>query len=272
VSENKMNSPHKLEPGQEVNLAEIPADGKLFHDDRKEAKKEFKLLRKEFRELQLRLYAEDKHQMLIVFQAMDAGGKDGTIRATTQGVNPQGVRVSSFKAPNKNELAHDFLWRIHPHAPARGMISIFNRSHYEDVLVVRVDNLVPESVWRPRYEHINNFERLLVGSETTILKFYLHIDKEEQRERFQERVDMPKKNWKFSFEDLEKRKQWDEYMAAYEEMLEKTTTNYAPWYVIPANQNWYRNLAIERVIVGTLKELDPQYPSAVGDLKGIVVD
>jgi polyphosphate kinase 2 (PPK2 family) len=152
------------------------------------------------------------------------------------------------------------------------MISIFNRSHYEDVLVVRVDNLVPESVWRPRYEHINHFEKLLVDSKTTILKFYLHIDREEQRERFQERVDIKEKNWKFSFEDLEKRKQWDDYMAAYEEMLEKTTTAYAPWYIIPANQNWYRNLAIERVIVGTLRELDPKYPSPVGNLTGIIVE
>jgi PPK2 family polyphosphate:nucleotide phosphotransferase len=267
-----MSNTHKLEPGQKVNLADIPADGKEFHDNRKEAEKEFKDLRKEFRELQARLYAEDKRQLLIVFQAMDAGGKDGTIRAITQGVNPQGVRVASFKAPSKTELAHDFLWRIHPHTPARGMISIFNRSHYEDVLVVRVDKLVPESVWRPRYDHINNFEKLLADSMTTILKFYLHIDREEQRERFQERVDIKEKNWKFSFEDLEKRKQWDDYMAAYEEMIEKTTTEYAPWYVIPANQNWYRNLAIERVIVGTLNEIDPQYPSPVGDLSGIIVE
>lgn len=267
-----MSEMHKLEPGQKVNLAEISADGKDFHDNRKKAEEEFKDLRKEFRELQARLYAEDKRQLLIVFQAMDAGGKDGTIRVITQGVNPQGVRVSSFKAPSKNELAHDFLWRIHPHAPARGMISIFNRSHYEDVLVVRVDKLVPEAVWRPRYHHINNFERLLADSNTTILKFYLHIDREEQRERFQERVDIQSKNWKFSFEDLEKRKQWDDYMVAYEEMLEKTTTEYAPWYVIPANQNWYRNLAIERIIVGTLKSLDPQFPSPVGDLSGIVVE
>lgn len=266
-----MNDTHKVEPGQTVNLADVPADGKDLHDNRKAAEKEFKKLRKEFRELQAKLYAEDKRQMLIVFQAMDAGGKDGTIRAITQGVNPQGVRVSSFKAPSKTELAHDFLWRIHPHAPARGMISIFNRSHYEDVLVVRVDNLVPESIWRPRYDHIINFERNLFDSNTTILKFYLHINREEQRERFQERVDMPSKNWKFSFGDLEKRKQWDNYMAAYEEMMEKTSKAYAPWYVIPANQNWYRNLAIERVIVDTLRELNPQYPSQADDLSGVVV-
>jgi len=267
-----MSDTHKVFPGQTINLAEIDANGKHLHDNRKVAEKEFKTLREEFRGLQARLYAEDKNHLLIVFQAMDAGGKDGTIRAVTQGVNPQGVRVTSFKAPSKIELAHDFLWRIHPHAPARGMISIFNRSHYEDVLIVRVDNLVPETVWRPRYEHIINFERNLFDANTTILKFYLHIDREEQRERFQERVDEPEKNWKFSFEDLEKRKQWDDYMKAYEEMLEQTSTEYAPWYVIPANQNWYRNLAIERVIVDTLKDLDPQYPSPVGDLAGVVVE
>jgi PPK2 family polyphosphate:nucleotide phosphotransferase len=267
-----MSDTHQLEPGQKINLSEIPADGKLYHDDRKKAEKEFKGLRNDFRDLQARLYAEDKRQMLIVFQAMDAGGKDGTIRAVTQGVNPQGVRVVSFKAPSNSELAHDFLWRIHPHAPARGMISIFNRSHYEDVLIVRVDNLVPESVWRPRYAHIRNFEKNLYDANTTILKFYLHIDREEQRERFQERVDIPEKNWKFSFEDLEKRKQWDDYMVAYEEMLEETTTDYAPWYVIPANQNWYRNLAIERVIVNTLRNLDPQYPLPEGDVTGVIVE
>ncbi len=268
-----MSDTHRIQPGQSVNLSEISAEGKLLYEDGKKAgKKAFKELRDQFRELQARMYAEDKQSLLIVFQAMDAGGKDGTIRAITQGVNPQGVRVASFKGPSKKELAHDFLWRIHKETPERGMIRIFNRSHYEDVLVVRVDNLVPESVWRPRYEHINNFERLLADSGTRILKFYLHIDKDEQRERFQERVDIPEKNWKFSFEDLEKRKQWDDYMVAYQEMLEKTSTEYAPWYVIPANQNWYRNLAIERVIVDTLNDMDPQFPPPEGDVSGVVVE
>ena len=267
-----MSDTHKLVPGQEVDLSAISADGKEYHDDRKKAEKEFKELRRQFRALQARLYAEDKHKVLIVFQAMDAGGKDGTIRAITQGVNPQGVRVTSFKAPTAIELARDFLWRVHFQVPARGMIGIFNRSHYEDVLVVRVDNLVPESVWRPRYAHINNFERLLYDAGTTIIKFYLHISPDEQRERFQERVDDPEKNWKFSFDDLEKRKQWNDYMAAYEEMLEQTTTEYAPWYVIPANQNWYRNLAIERVIVDTLELLNPQYPVQTADLSGVLVE
>lgn len=267
-----MPNTHRLRPGQAVSLSTIPADGKEYHSDRKEGEKEFKKLRAEFRDLQARFYAEDKHKLLIVFQAMDAGGKDGTIRAVTQGVNPQGVIITSFKAPSKIELAHDYLWRIHSAVPARGMIGIFNRSHYEDVLIVRVDNLVAESIWRPRYQQINEFEQLLTSTGTTILKFYLHIDKEEQRERFQERIDDQTKNWKFSFEDLEKRKQWDDYMAAYEEMLQQTTTEHAPWYVIPANQNWYRNLAIERAIANALRQLDPQFPPPEGDVSGIVVE
>ncbi len=267
-----MPNDHKLTPGQKIYLNFTPADGKKFHKNRDKAEIEFKKLRKEFRELQTRLYAANKHKLLLVFQAMDAGGKDGTIRAVTQGVNPQGVRVTSFKAPSTIERAHDFLWRVHKAVPAKGMIGIFNRSHYEDVLVVRVDNLVPESVWRPRYDHINNFEKMLADSGTTILKFYLHISKEEQRERFQERIDLPEKNWKFSFEDLEKRKQWDDYMVAFEEMMQHTSTEYAPWYVIPSNQNWYRNLAISRVIVKTLRQLNPQFPPPEGDVSGVVVE
>jgi len=267
-----MQDIHQLTPGQNTSLADIPADGGEYHSAKKKAEKEFNELRKEFRDLQAKLYAEDKRKILIVFQAMDAGGKDGTIRAITQGVNPQGVRITSFKVPSKLELAHDFLWRIHLAVPSRGMIGIFNRSHYEDVLVVRVDNIVPEAIWRPRYEQINNFEKLLSDTGTLILKFYLHISKEEQRERFQERIDIPAKNWKFSFGDLEKRKQWDDYMAAYEELLQETCTEHAPWHVIPANQNWYRNLAIERIIVNCLRNLDPQYPSPEGDVSGVVVN
>lgn len=262
---------HRLEPGQPVHLNELPTAGKKLHDDRDAAEAEFAALRKEFADLQRRFYAEDKHKLLIIFQAMDAGGKDGTIRKVTKGVNPQGVRVTSFKVPSREELAHDFLWRVHKAVPALGMIGIFNRSHYEDVPVVRVDHIVPESVWRPRYELINNFEKLLADTGTRILKFYLHISREEQRERFQERIDDPEKHWKFSFEDLEKRKQWDDYMAAYEEMLQQTTTAWAPWYVIPGDQNWYRNLAVTRVIVDALRDLDPHYPPPAGDLRGVVV-
>ena len=267
-----MATTHQLNPQSPIRLAEINPNGKEIHPDRETAETEFRELRKEFIELQRRLYAEDKHKLLIVLQAMDAGGKDSAIRKAFKGVNPQGVRVTSFKGPSKEELQHDFLWRIHKAVPAKGMIGVFNRSHYEDVLIVRVDNLVPESVWRPRYEQINQFEHLLHTTGTTILKFYLHISKDEQKERFQSRVDEAEKNWKFSFEDLEKRKQWDDYMVAYEEMLNQTTTTYVPWHVIPANQKWYRNIAIMRTIVTTLRKLDPQYPSPEGDLTGIVVE
>ena len=266
-----MPNRHRLEAKRPFQLADLPTQGKQFHPDRDQAEAEFKALRREFIELQRRLYAEGKQKLLIVFQAMDAGGKDGTIRNILRGVNPQGVRVHSFKVPSKEELAHDFLWRIHQDVPAKGMIGVFNRSHYEDVLVVRVHDIVPESVWRPRYEQINQFEKLLTDTGTTILKFFLHISPEEQLERFQARLDDASKNWKFSVEDLEKRKFWDDYMAAYEEMLQQCTTPWAPWYVIPANQKWYRNLTITRTIVDTLKQMNPQYPPPADDLSGVVI-
>lgn len=263
---------HRLEPGQIFQLENLPTDGKQFHPDRETAETEFKTLRKEFVALQRRLYAEGKQKLLIVFQAMDAGGKDGTIRNILRGVNPQGVRVHSFKVPSKEELAHDFLWRVHKVVPAKGMIGVFNRSHYEDVLVVRVHDIVPEAVWRPRYTQINQFEKLLHDTGTHILKFYLHISKDEQKERFQSRLDEPEKNWKFSLEDLEKRKFWPDYMAAYEEMLQQCTTEWAAWHVIPANQKWYRNLTITRTIVQTLRDMNPQFPEAEGNLDQVVIE
>ncbi len=266
-----MPNTHQLQPGKPIYLADIPTEGKQFCPDRQTAEAEFRSLRDDIIELQRRFYAEGKHKLLIVLQAMDAGGKDGTIRHVFRGVNPQGVRVTSFKAPSREELAHDFLWRIHKAVPAKGMFGVFNRSHYEDVLVVRVHDLVPESAWRPRFEMINDFERMLVETGTTILKYYLHISKQEQRKRFQARLDDPSKNWKFSKEDLEKRELWDDYMVAYEEMLQKTTTDWAPWSVIPSDQKWYRNLAITRQIANTLRELDPTYPSPEQDIVGIVV-
>jgi PPK2 family polyphosphate:nucleotide phosphotransferase len=275
-----MPNTHKLEqtrldvslPTRPFQLSTLPTQGKQFHPDREQAEAEFKALRREFIELQTRLYAEGKQKLLIVFQAMDAGGKDGAIRNVFRGVNPQGARVHPFKVPSKEELAHDFLWRIHKVVPAQGMIGVFNRSHYEDVLVVRVHDIVPESVWRPRYEQINEFEKLLADTGTTILKFFLHISPEEQKERFRARLDDPGKHWKFSLEDLEKRKFWGDYMAAYEEMLHQCTTPYAPWYVIPADQKWYRNLTITRTIVHTLKQMDPQYPPPADDLSGVVIN
>ena len=266
-----MPGTHRLTPGEPIQVAKLSTRGRDYCDDRDAAEEEFDALLEEFIDWQPKLYAEGRQKLLIVLQAMDAGGKDGTIRKICRGVNPQGVVVTSFKKPSARELAHDFLWRIHNAVPAAGMIGIFNRSHYEDVLVVRVEDIVPESVWRPRYELINRFEHHLTVSGTTVLKFFLHISKEEQRERFQDRIDRPEKHWKFDHEDLHKRAYWDQYQAAFEDMLNHCTTEYAPWYVIPADQKWYRNLAIMRVIVDTLQTMDPQYPESE-DLSGIVID
>lgn len=256
--------------GKPVNLAEF--DPAYKADLAKaSAKEEIKILRERLRQLQAMLYAQGEKSLLIVFQAMDAAGKDGTIRAVFAGVNPQGVRVNSFKRPTDEELAHDFLWRVHQHTPAKGMIGIFNRSHYEDVLVVRVNNLVPEDVWQARYDHINNFERLLSDNGTRILKFFLHIDKDEQKERFQERLDIPEKRWKFSKGDLPVREQWDAYQEAYAAALTECNTAYAPWHIVPANRNWYRNLVVLQTIVGTLEDMDLAYPDSEDGLDEVVI-
>jgi PPK2 family polyphosphate:nucleotide phosphotransferase len=221
--------------------------------------------------LQERLWAEDRRSVLVVFQAMDAGGKDGAIKKVFTGINPQGVEVTSFKVPSDEELQHDFLWRVHKRTPRRGSIGIFNRSHYEDVLTVRVNKFAPEDVWRPRYGQIRSFEDLLVANGTTVLKFMLHISKEEQAERFQSRLDRPDKRWKFRKGDLGDRAQWDEFMHAFEEAMRETSTERAPWYVIPANRKWYRDWAVLRVLVDTLREMDPQFPEPEEDLDGVVV-
>ncbi len=264
---------YRVIPGSQVDLGSWdPDDHALFPDGKHASKDRLKELRTDLRELQRVLWAEDKHKLLVVLQAMDAGGKDGTIRHVFRGVNPQGVRVAGFKAPTAEELAHDFLWRIHRKTPGTGEIAIFNRSHYEDVLIVRVKSLVPEEVWRPRYEHIRHFEKLLADEGTTILKFYLHISQDEQKERFQARLDRPDKRWKFNTGDLKERARWDDYMAAYEEALTRTSTDWAPWYVIPANRKWYRNLLISSIIVHTLQDLDMSYPEPEEDLDGIVVE
>ncbi len=265
-------SQHQLSPGEPANLAQQPTSGKLFHDDRDAAEKEFRKLRKEFIVWQRALWAEGQQKLLIVLQAMDAGGKDGTIRKLFMGVNPQGVHVASFKAPSVREQAHDFLWRVHRDVPAAGMIGVFNRSHYEDVLVVRVNRLAPREVWEPRYQQINDFERLLAETDTRILKFYLHISREEQRKRFQDRLDRPEKNFKFSLDDLEKRKQWDDYQVAYEDALTRCTTDWAPWHVIPSDQKWYRNLAIMRTVVKTLEDMNPRYPTIDYDPEQVKID
>jgi len=268
---NQMDK-YRVQPGSIIYLNEWDPNDKSAFDDKDEGKTLTKQLNKELEDLQELLYAEAKHKVLIVLQAMDTGGKDGTIRHVFEGVNPAGVNVASFKVPTPEELSHDFLWRIHKRTPAKGEMVIFNRSHYEDVLIVRVHELTPEVVWRKRYDQINQFEQLLVDEGTTILKFYLHIDKDEQKARLQARLDEPHKRWKFAKGDLDERKLWPQYMAAYEEMLSKTSTDAAPWYIIPGNRKWYRDLVISQVIVDKLKALNMQYPQPEADLENIVIE
>ncbi len=264
---------YRVDPGARVRLADHdPADKALFAGDKDDGRKETKELNKHLEALQEVLYAEGEHKVLIVLQAMDAGGKDGTIRHVFDGTNPQGVKVASFKKPTSRELAHDYLWRVHRHTPGAGEIAIFNRSHYEDVLVVRVHDYVPAKRWRRRYRHIVEFERLLAEEGTTILKFFLHISKDEQKARFQSRLDEPHKRWKFARGDLAERKLWGDYMRAFEVALSKTSTETAPWYVIPADRKWYRNLVISKILVDTLEGLGMSYPDPEDDLDGIVID
>ena len=247
----------------------VPPDGSPVRAD---AVSQFKALRKEIVALQRVLYAQATDSLLVVFQALDAGGKDGTIRRVFKGVNPQGVRVASFKRPSKEEIGHDFLWRVHPHAPKRGMISIFNRSHYEDVIATRVQETIDTDVCNDRYEQINQFEHTLNQHGTTILKFYLHISKDEQKRRFQDRLNNPDKHWKFSAADLETRKQWSLYMNAYGDALKQCHRDLAPWYVIPADDKSYRNLEIARVIVQTLRTMAPKFPEPEPGLESIRID
>ncbi len=252
---------YRIPPDSQVVLAERdPSERQTFDGGKKLGREHLRELTTRLRDLQELLYAERKHRLLMVLQATDTGGKDGVIRHVFRTVNPQGVKVASFKAPSALELDHDYLWRIHRETPARGEIRIFNRSHYEDVLVVRVRNLVPEEVWERRYQHINDFERMLADEGTTIVKFYLHISRDEQTARLQSRLDDPAKHWKFSPADLAERKHWDAYQQAFEAMLSRTSTSWAPWYVVPANSKWYRNLVIARVLIDTLEGLEMRYP------------
>ncbi|HEX2047034.1 MAG TPA: polyphosphate kinase 2 family protein [Acidimicrobiales bacterium] len=220
--------------------------------------------------LQERLYAEGERSLLVVLQALDAGGKDGTIKHVFRGLNPAGSRVVSFKVPSAEEASHDFLWRVHAKVPGKGDVVVFNRSHYEDVLIVRVHGLVAEEVWRPRYDFINDFEANLAAAGTRIVKLFLHISKEEQAERFQARLDDPSKHWKFRKGDLAERARWDDYSGAFEEALTRTSTGHAPWYVVPADRKWYRNWAVARILVETLEDMGPQYPPGE-DLTGVSV-
>jgi PPK2 family polyphosphate:nucleotide phosphotransferase len=255
-----------VKPGSKINLDDRdPADTFGLHSEEDGTAKHLERLA----ELQRLLYADNKHALLIVLQALDAGGKDGTIRHVMSGVNPQGCQVTSFKAPSTDELAHDFLWRIHKATPKLGEIGIFNRSQYEDVLVVRVHKMVPKSVWSERYRQINDFEHSLAQNNVTILKFFLHIGKDEQKKRFEERLKDPKKNWKLSLPDFKERLHWDEYIKAYETVLRKCSTDWAPWYVIPANNKGFRNFAISEIIVRTLEQLNLKYPPPSIDLSQV---
>lgn len=227
---------------------------------------------KRLAELQFVMYAENKRALLVALQAMDAGGKDGTIRNVFGQLNPQGCRVIPFKSPSSLELSHDFLWRIHNNVPPAGEIGVFNRSHYEDVLIVRVKNLVPKSVWSKRYAQINDFERILAENGVTIVKLFLHISKDEQRKRLQTRLDDPTRQWKFNPADLEERKLWNSYAKAYEAALSQCSTKHAPWYVIPANHKWFRNLAISEIVVKTLEQLDMKFPNPICDISKIKID
>jgi PPK2 family polyphosphate:nucleotide phosphotransferase len=222
-------------------------------------------------DLQEKLWADGRHKVLVVLQGMDTSGKGGAIRKAFEGLDPAGVDVASFKAPTQQELAHDFLWRVHRHAPRNGEMVIFDRSHYEDVLIVRVHDLVPEHRWKARYDHIRNFEQMLADEGTTIRKFFLHISFEEQAERLQARVDNPDKHWKFNEGDLAERTRWDDYQEAYEEAIRRTATPDAPWIVVPADRKWHRDLVIGRTMVETLEGLDLRYPDADEDLSGITV-
>ena len=249
----------RVKPGSRVRL-EKRDPAATFGHDKAASVEATQVQMARLRDLQDRLWAESKHSVLVVLQGIDAAGKDGTIAKVMEAFNPQGCPVTPFKVPSAEELAHDFLWRIHKRTPGKGEIGIFNRSQYEDVLVVRVHDLVPRRVWSRRYDQINAFERALTEGGTTVVKFFLTIDRDEQRTRLQERYDDPKKRWKFKLADLEERKLWDDYQAAFDEALMKTSTPWAPWYVIPANRNWFRNLAVATILADTMAGLKPAYP------------
>lgn len=263
--------PFKVSPGKPVDLRHFDPSQCLDFKKGQASKALLAENRDALAQLQYKLYAESKQSLLIVLQGIDAAGKDGSIRKVFTAFNPQGCSVTSFKAPSKKELSHDYLWRVHRATPSKGSVGIFNRSHYEDVLIVRVLDLVPESIWSNRYDEINQFEQMLSSNGTRILKFFLYIDPDEQKERFQARLDDPLKNWKFSKGDLEQRKLWEGYIDAYQDMLNQCSTNTAPWYIVPANRKWFRNILISQVTREVLEDMNPQLPRPEDDLDKIVI-
>lgn len=269
----EFSSRYQIKHGEKLLLSEREPDDREWAPStmRHEAERKFDKLRDEIQALQKVLYAQGQHRILIILQAMDTGGKDGCVKHVFSRVDPQGITVKAFKKPTPDDLAHDFLWRIHPHVPGNGQIVIFNRSHYEDIIAVRVKKLRPDIVWKKRYRHIMDFEKMLVDEGTTILKFFLHISPEEQKERLESRLSQPEKHWKMNPDDLQDRAQWGEFMTAYEDLLSKTSLSYSPWYVIPANRKWYRNLVVAQIVAERLKELQMSYPKPTWDPGSIVV-
>jgi PPK2 family polyphosphate:nucleotide phosphotransferase len=251
---------YQVGSGEEISLAEMDTADTGRYDGAEQAETELERCTEVIAELQERLYAEEKRSLLVVLQGIDAAGKDSTVKHVFRGTNPQGCRVYSFKVPSGEEAAHDFLWRYHHATPADGMIHVFNRSHYEDVLVTRVKGLVSEEIWRSRYDSINDFERMLVREGTCILKFFLHISNEAQLERFRERLELERKYWKFSANDVRERRNWDAYQEAYEDAVNATSTSWAPWHVVPSDHKWYRNLVVGQTVAATLERMDPRWP------------
>jgi PPK2 family polyphosphate:nucleotide phosphotransferase len=257
-----------VKPGKKIKLRDEQA--REDHGwEKEDAIDAFQANRKRLGELQYKLYADGRFGLLVVLQATDGGGKDSTVRDVFTSMNPQGCTVTSFKAPTAQELKHDYLWRVHQNVPERGVVGVFNRSHYEDVLVVRVENLVPEETWQRRYDHINDFERMLTDGDIRVVKFFLQISKDEQKQRMEERLTDPSKQWKFNSDDLEKRKRWDEYQEAFEAMLARCSTSHAPWYVIPSDRKWFRNLAVSEILLKELDALPLRFPSPTYDPRKI---
>lgn len=264
---------YKVRPGTKVRLEDYdPSDRALYAGTKEESYIEFNELREEMQHLQKLLFAENNRKILVIIQAMDTGGKDGCIRHVFGWIDPQGVNVVAFKKPSDEELGHDFLWRVHKAVPGAGQITIFNRSHYEDIIAVRARNIFPEEKWRKRYQHVLDFERLLTDEGTTVVKLFLNISKAEQKARIEARLQNPEKFWKFHEDDLADRSMWDEYQKIYADVIEKTSTDYAPWYIIPANRKWYRNLIVARLFVNLMREMDIKYPKVNFDPSKIVVD
>ena len=263
-----------VKPGSKVDLAKIdPGEKVLFNGaDKSEFEVQFRELQDQLQEQQKMLFAQNQHRILVVMQAMDTGGKDGCIKHVFSHIDPQGIHVRSFKKPTEEELSYDFLWRVHKKVPPRGQMVIFNRSHYEDIIAVRVKKLFPDEVWKRRQRHVVDFERMLAEEGTTIVKIFLHISKAEQKQRLESRLQNPVKHWKFNPDDLADRARWDDFMRAYEDVMEKTSTSFAPWYIVPADRKWYRNLCVARIMLDTARKLDMRLPKIDWDPAGIVID